>query len=114
MFDFLNMLDSYEDRKVDRYENDILFVSTAKVTDGKQEFETGIAHAQYHDNEMIIVEAYGNKEDAQKGHNKWVKIMTNKNLPNVLEDCGNAEISQLCRDENCVMVFEKQSIRKED
>ncbi len=101
MFNFLGMMGNYEDRRVDCYDNEEsdIFISTAEVTDGKYLYETAVAHPEYNDGELIIVEAYDIKEEAQNGHNKWVELMIGDNLPDLLRDCGNAGISSLI--ENC-------------
>lgn len=88
---------NYEERKVDRYEKDDLLVDTCSCTDGNHEYETAILHPEYGDN-WVIVEAYDSREQAQAGHDKWVKTMTMEPLPEVLTDCQNSRISQLCSD----------------
>ena len=100
MFNFLNMMGNYEDRCIDCYdiEESDVFISTAEVTDGKCFYETAVAHPEYNDGELIIVEAYDIKEQAQNGHNKWVELMTGDNLPDSLKDCGNAELSSFIED----------------
>jgi hypothetical protein len=112
LFDFLNDLDNYDDRKVDRFESDEgnLLIDTCKVSDGKQDYETGIAHDDYNDGKFIIVEAYDSAKDAQVGHNKWVKIMTKGELPDELIDCGNSEISELCGAFGYEMVYKKNQV----
>lgn len=94
MFNFFGMAGNYEARKIDRFDADWGFVSTASVSDGSQPYETGISHEKYKDGGVIVVEAYSTREAAQAGHNRWVKKMTAKNLPAKLVDCCNAEIGQ--------------------
>lgn len=96
MFRFLEMMGNYEDRKVDRFEEGKLMVSTANVNDGKQPYETAICHSEYNNGEHIIVEGYDSKDEAQKGHDEWVKRMTNENLPDSLIDCANSEVQEMC------------------
>lgn len=110
MFEFLNMSDNYEDRKVDRYESNNFIIDTAAVSDGKQPFETGVSHPKYNDGKWIIVEAYDTKEKAHIGHNNWVEIMTADKLPTELRDCYNAEISDLISSigGDDFMVFKRQ------
>ena len=95
MFNFFSMLDDYEECKVDTYDADGLFIDTCYVSDGQKDYETAVEHPDYKDGKMIIVEAYDTKEDAQVGHDKWVKIMTTEPLPDVLSDCSNASVAQL-------------------
>lgn len=94
MFDFLLDVGNYEDRKVDRSEFEWGFISTARVSDGSQPFETAVQHPDYNDGSMVIVEAYATKALAQEGHKKWVEIMTAKKLPGSLTDCANSMIAQ--------------------
>ena len=109
MFEFINDMGNYQDRKIDRTDiADDFFISTAKVSDGSQPYETGIAHPEYNDGKVIIVEAYDTKDQAKKGHKKWEKIMTNENLPDQLVDCQNAGIAQLCDAFGSSLVFKRQ------
>ena len=39
---------------------------------------------------------YDDIESAKKGHKKWVKKMTAKNLPNELTDVSSCEVMKLC------------------
>lgn len=94
-FGFLNMMFTYKERKVDRYENNGLFVSTAKITDSSQPYETVIKHPQYDGYGPIPVEEYNTKEEAQKGHNKWVQIMLADVLPAELKDVSTCFMAQL-------------------
>lgn len=95
MFNFFNMMDSYEDRKVDRYEMGDLIISTARATDSDAPYETAVSHPSYNKGEFVIVENYWNAEDAQKGHDKWVDIMNNPVLPKTLTDVSLSGVSQL-------------------
>ncbi len=112
MFGFMEMMGNYDDRKVDRYdsENGLEMVDTCSVTDGRKPFETAVEHPDYNDGEMIIVECYDTKEEAQKGHNKWAQLIKANNLPYVLTDCRNSEISQMCNEAGEPMSFERKDI----
>lgn len=94
MFDFL-FDEPYENRKVARHETEALLVSTAKCNDGDCPYETAIRHADYNDDELVIVEAYRTKDEALAGHAKWVSVMTAEELPESLTDCRNSKISQM-------------------
>ena len=74
-----NDWDSYEDRCVDKTETDWGFMSTAAVPDGKQPYETGMGNEHYedHPNEIMILEGYDTKEEAQEGHDKWLDVFNN-------------------------------------
>jgi len=95
MFNFLNIANDYEERVVARYETDDVLVNTCLVTDGRHPYETGVCHPDYNEDKCVVVEAYDTKEDAQKGHDSWVEIMTGEKLPLFLRDCANALITQL-------------------
>lgn len=76
MFDFLDMIDTYEYRKVDRFENDLFTVDTVLVTDRKQPYETAIAHKDFNDGEWIVLGWRSTKEEAQKFHDEMVAYYT--------------------------------------
>ena len=110
MFEYLQMMGNYDDRKVDRWDNEdeSKMVSTCSVIDGRKLFETAVQHPAYNEGKMVIVECYSTKKDAKTGHSKWLKLMLKDNLPDVLVDCQNSEISQMCEDNECQMEFKKQ------
>jgi len=90
-FDFLLDANNYEERKIANYETTELIVDTCATSDSEQPFETGVCHLLYNSGKWIIVELYDTKEEAQKGHDKWVKKMTANCLPKTLKDvssCG--------------------------
>lgn len=91
----LENLGNYDDRKIDRYETDDLTVSTCKVLDSRDPFETAISHPEYNNSKFIVVETYLDREAAQEGHNKWVKIMTSDTLPDELRDVGTSDTYEL-------------------
>ena len=92
MFEFLSMMGNYESRKVDRYNGpDGFYISTAAVNDSDHHYETAVAHPQFNDGKLIIVEMYDTKAEAQAGHTKWVQTMTAKTLPKSLADVFTSE-----------------------
>ena len=109
LFGFLDMLGNYDERRVDRYENDEILVSTVEVTDGDKPFETAIKHPEYgKTGAMIIVEKYDTVEQAQKGHTKWVELVKTDTLPDTLVDCQNAAVSKLINAENLTYTRKKK------
>ena len=103
------MVGTYEARKVGRYDDGPhKMVSTARVTDGKQEFETAFMHPEYNDGEMVIVEAYDTKADALAGHERWVTTMKNGPLPDELVSCLNSGISDFCGETKYSRKIEKE------
>lgn len=96
MMNVFSMLFDYEDRKVARDEFEWGFISTIRVTDGRQPYETAVAHSAYRDaGKMVVVQAYDTLEQAVAGHAAWVSIITAEDLPEQLEDCCNAECAQI-------------------
>ena len=100
---------NYNDRVVDKFDDGNLFVSTAIVTDGRKLYETAVAHPDYNNNTMVIVECYDTKKEAQKAHNSWVASMLTEPLPTKLVDCGNSFISGLADSVGCNMEFPRQA-----
>lgn len=89
--------DNYEERKVANYAEGELIVDTCAVSDSDQPYETGILHPSYNDGKWVIVELYNSVEEATAGHLRWVKIMTAKELPKVLEDVSTCFFADLVR-----------------
>lgn len=102
MFGFLADMGNYEKRKVARYEDGEILISTARCSDGTKPYETAIMHPDYNNGEFIIVQAYDTKEEAAKAHDAWVNLVKFNSLPDPLVDCGNSQIAQfatsLCKD----------------
>lgn len=109
MFSFYGMASNYDDRKIDRWdsEDETQMVSTCSVTDGRKPYETAVMHPAYNDGKTVIVECYDTPGQAQKGHDRWLDLIINDNLPNALTDCGNSGISQLIDMVDGDMSFEK-------
>lgn len=99
MFGFLEemMANTYENRKVARYEKDDVFVDTCRITDSEQPYETAVAHPKYNDNKIVIVEMYNTEEEAKRGHSKWVKKMTSKKLPKTLKDVSTSDVVEFAQ-----------------
>lgn len=95
LFDFFSMASNYEERKVACFEKDGLTVDTCLVTDSDKDYETRIEHPSYNDGAWVIVELYDTKEEAKKGHDKWVKIMNAEKLPPSLKDVSTATVAKL-------------------
>jgi hypothetical protein len=102
------MIGDYDDRMVDRYEGNGFFISTCLVRDSNRPYETAIKHPEYNDGVIIIVETYNTKEEAAKGHDKWVKIMTAEELPQELIDKGSCFISQALKELDEKMFIESR------
>jgi hypothetical protein len=101
MFDFLFDMNNYNERKVARFVEGSTIVDTCRVSDSTQPFETAIEHPRYNGGKWIVVEQYNTKEEAEAGHDKWVKIMTGE-LPGVLKDvseCGMAKLQDILSDD---------------
>lgn len=98
MFGFFDMLDNYEERKVDRFEKDDLIISTANVTDSSKPYETAVAHPSYKNGNFLVVELYDTIEKAKEGHNQWVDKMTSDELPESLKDVGTCDVVKFASD----------------
>lgn len=85
----INMAETIEERRIGRYETDVLIIDTCSVTDGKKPFETAVCSALINPNEFTIVEAYDNADEAKIGHEKWIRLMTSENAPHQFNDCEN-------------------------
>jgi hypothetical protein len=114
MFGFLPDFFNHEERQVARFEGEDSVIDTARVSDGQQPYETGIAHPEYNDGKWVIVEAYPDKATALFGHGKWVKLMTAGALPVSLEDCGNSEVSQVIETLGGEMIFPRTVTERTD
>lgn len=90
---FLSMADNYESRKIDRYDGDNFFISTAEVTDTDHPYETAIKHPDYNNNSIVIVEMYDTRQEAEEGHKKWITTMTADDLPKQLCDVSSAWVA---------------------
>lgn len=99
MFNFLLDAGNYAERCVGRWDDEDKMVSTARVSDGAKPYETAFAHPDYNDGIMVIVEAYNTREEAKAGHEKWLKVMTEGPLPDLLFDCLNSELASLIYDQ---------------
>lgn len=109
MFNFIEMDGTYDDRKVGRYDNGGVSVSTARVNDGRKPFETAIRHPYYNSGRWVVVECYDTKEEAEHGHEKWIEVITTEPLPDKLVDCANSMISQLGDVVGLEMEFPKEN-----
>lgn len=67
MFGFIDMLGTYEQRKVCNTVVNEAIIDTASVTDNLGfPFETGISHPSYYEGKWIIVEQYQTKKRSSK------------------------------------------------
>lgn len=97
MFFGIDMAGNYDSRKVDRYEDGDLVVSTARVTDSDKPYETAVMHPLYNDGKFVIVELYDTEDEARNGHEHWVRTMTQDELPDELRDVSTASIVSLSK-----------------
>lgn len=92
LFDYLDMAGNHEERKVANTVIGKTIIDTCRVTDSPHPFETGIEDTDYCDG-WIIVETYDTKEQAQKGHSKWV-IAFSGTKPAQLKDVNTCNIAK--------------------
>jgi len=92
MFGFMDMIGNYEARKIKNTVINEATIDTVAVGDSHLPYETGISHYRYNNGGWIIVELYGSKEEAEIGHEKWVKRFKGK-LPQKLKDVSSCGLS---------------------
>lgn len=109
MFDFMFMTPE----PVARFELPDLFgrqgliIDTAGgMDDSLHPYETAVSHPEYNNGDWVIVASYDTEDEAYKGHEKWIKIMTADSLPVELIDISTASIARL-RDDVCGNAFRK-------
>lgn len=69
-----------------RYEKNGLVIDTVFAPDTGY-YESGICDTRYRkDGEWIIVDECETELQTQKMHNKWIKILTSRKLPNKIKD----------------------------
>ena len=98
MFGMIEMTGNYDSRRVGRHEEENLIISTCRVTDSDQPYETAVSHKDYNSGSWVIVEQYDTKGEAEIGHEDWIGKMTAKELPEELKDVSTCEIASLCFD----------------
>ena len=95
----LNMfkLDGYN--PVARYDDEKrgITVSTAAIPDSDYPYETGVRHPRFNQGRIIVVENYNTLDEANAGHEKWLKIMTDNQLPKVLKEVSASGVVKLYR-----------------
>ena len=69
-------------------------VSTCQMFDTDNPYETAIKHPHYNDGNIIIVEEYATREQAERGHQKWLAIMRAPMLPAMIEDVSTAGVAK--------------------
>lgn len=93
MFSFYSMYGNYEQRVVKNTKINGATIDTAAVTDSREPYETGIQHPKFNKGGWVIVEMYHTRKQAEKGHEKWVKIFK-KGLPDELTDVSTCEVQE--------------------
>jgi hypothetical protein len=114
MFDFMLMADNYEERKVKNTKINDVLIDTVFVNDSDKDFETAIKSKLYNENKWVIVELYDTKEEAIKGHEKWVsKFEKIGEYPNLLTDVSTAEIKKMLIGEENI-IYERIDTHQND
>jgi len=94
MFNFFGMIDDYEQRKVGRYEEGSLLVSTCAVNNSEDPYETAVYSPLYNSGEAVIVAIYATKAEAEIGHAKWAALMIDS-PPDKLVEVSRTGVSLL-------------------
>ena len=77
-----------------QYEGNGYTVLTCEVDDAPSPFETSVQHPEYNDEHWIAVETYNRREDAEVGHDKWVRTMK-ESPPDQLVEVGESPIPKM-------------------
>lgn len=96
LFGWQGMIGNYDERKVARDEVNDYTIDTVLVTDRSWLYETAIMHEDFNDGDWIIVEGYDTKEDAIKGHKKWLEKCKIENIVQ-LTDCYTEQVFVVSR-----------------
>lgn len=75
-FGWLDMVGTYEERKVANYRTNDFVLDTCLVTDRDWIYETAIAHKDFNNGDWIILDGFWSKEDAEMMHKEWIKTFT--------------------------------------
>ena len=76
MFEWLDMMGTYEQRNVANFKNDIFEIDTSYVTDRRDPYETAIKHKNFNGGDWIILGWRKTKAEAQMYHDYMVKKFT--------------------------------------
>lgn len=87
-----SMAFNYKERLVENTKVNGAVIDTCRVTDSSNAYEIDITHPYYNNNRWVIVETYDTKEEARRGHKKWVDIFSSPELPEVLTDEGTSGV----------------------
>lgn len=96
LFGWQDMIGNYDERKVARDEVNDYTIDTVLVTDRRWTYETAISHEHFDNGDWIIVEGYDTKEDAIKGHKKWLEKCKIENIVQ-LTDCYTEQVFVVSR-----------------
>lgn len=91
MFDWLDMINNYEQRMVKNDETEKFIIDTAQVTDRSWKYETAVAHDDFNDGAWIILEGTNTKEEALQVHNKWLNKLLTEDITELV-DCFTDEV----------------------
>lgn len=69
-------------RRVAMYQAPGVIVSTAYTPN--MIFETAVMHPRYFEGDLFVVEYYGNKIEAEEGHERWIQCVETDELPNIM------------------------------
>ena len=68
-----------------------LYIGELSISEREEAVKFAVQHLDCNDNEMVIVEAYDIIEEAEAGHDRWVKTMSSEALPNGGDDDYDVE-----------------------
>ena len=88
MYDILKlflMAGNYENRAIDRFENDNFVIDTCYVTDREPPYETAIKHKDFYNNNWIVLGWSETREKAQKYHNEMVDYYLSNDVDIIID-----------------------------
>lgn len=91
MFEWFDMIGTYEQRKVANFKCDEFEIDTAYVTDRNVHYETAIAHKNFNDGDWITLGWNETKEEARKAHDEWVKYFKEDKCERIIDAWTGAE-----------------------
>jgi stress response protein YsnF len=88
-----NIFKSYEERLIANTVINNTEIDTCEVSDGINSYETAIRNPIYNNNNWVTVQSYKTSTEAKTGHEKWVKLFSEK-LPVNLHNIDNTKLGR--------------------
>jgi hypothetical protein len=108
-----NIFKSYEERLIANTVINNTEIDTCEVSDGINSYETAIRNPIYNNNNWVIVQSYKTSTEAKTGHEKWVKLFSEK-LPDNLYNIDNTKLGSYLDkaiDFNFSTIYKKKDVQ---